>query len=83
MRFYRISAVLFHTIAPAARKREKETKFSFSLLILSSFLSAVRRFLKESYTDMSLLPEYDFVDVNVLYTVQYIFRFAKKSCIVP
>ena len=83
MRFYRISAVLFHTIAPAARKREKETKFSFSLLILSSFLSAVRRFLKESYTDISLLLGYDFVDVNVLYTVQYIFRFAKKLCIVP
>ena len=65
MRFYRISAVLFHTIAPAACKREKETKFSFSLLILSSFLAAVRRFLKESDTDMPLLPGYDEVDVSI------------------
>ena len=48
----------------AAGKREKETQFSFSLLILSSFLAAVRRFLKESCTDMPLLLAYGLVDVR-------------------
>ena len=40
----RSSVVLFHTIVCAPGKREKETKFSFSLLNLPSFLSVVRRF---------------------------------------
>ena len=36
------------------------------LLIPLLFLAAVRRFLKESYTDIGLLPAYDGVDVSVL-----------------
>ena len=60
-------------IAHAANKREKETKFSFSLLNLSSFLCIVRRFLSESYTDISFLPGYGLVDVRLLHAVQFRF----------
>ncbi len=56
------------TIFGAPGKREKKTKFFFSLLNLSSFLCAVRRFLKESYTDIGLLPAYDKVAVLLLHT---------------
>ena len=70
-------------MSSAAYKREKETQFSFSLLDSLIFPSIVRRFLAESYTDMTFVPEYDRLDVNVLYTLQYIFRFAKKLPIVP
>ncbi len=62
------------TIFGAPGKREKETKFSFSLLILSSFLATVRRFLSESYTDMSLLLAYGKVDVHfIIITVLFLF----------
>ena len=57
--------------ARAQGKREKETKFSFSLLNLSSFLCIVRRFLSESYTDMSLLLAYGRVDVSLWHAVLF------------
>ena len=64
---HRISVVRLTQSLVRQGKREKETKFSFSLLNLSSFLSVVRRFPLESYTDMSLPLVYGLVDVSVLH----------------
>ena len=67
---HRISVVRLTQSLVRQGKREKETKFSFSLLNLSSFLSVVRRFPLESYTDMLSLPGYGLIDVSILHTIQ-------------
>ena len=54
------------TISSAACKRRGQTKVFPLLLIPLLFLAAVRRFSMKSYTDIGLLPGYDWVDVSVL-----------------
>ena len=62
-----------YMIAHAQNKRRGQTKVFPLLLIPLLFLAVVRRFLKESYTDISFLPGYDWVDVCVCGTVLFCF----------
>ena len=72
-----------YMIAHAQGKRRGQTKVFPLLLIPLLFLGIVRRFPLESYTDMALLPEYDWVDVRVYSTVREFFASRKINCGAP
>ena len=59
-----------YIISHAQNKRRGQTKVFPLLLIPLLFLAAVRRFLTESYTDMSFLPGYGLIDVSALHTIR-------------
>ena len=51
-----------------AKATAKQPTGLFGLLIPLLFLGIVRRFLAESYTDMSFALAYGLIDVNLLHT---------------